>query len=259
MKICRFCQHSQETGDYCEACNAPFPADKLDFSNSSDILQPDSARTVSDDAQAVAPEQTSEVSSRPAEQVETPRQVETAVEKAEAPNKEKRTGKSRMKDPLELDEDDDSWDPTQPGRKKILYSAKAAGDTVFVGKKLSTPSSGNGLTKSQTKSGKTEKTVAPANKQPEVLRQYNGKRYSGEFSFALISLIFNSVAMLFTCGTGLLGFLLSLYALIKGSKLKKGTDPDPVSTASKVKIFAAIADGLNAIWLIILLYFMFSV
>ncbi|MBR5975924.1 MAG: hypothetical protein IK020_12160 [Clostridiales bacterium] len=35
MKVCRFCNHEQESGDHCEACGSPLSADKVDFSDSS--------------------------------------------------------------------------------------------------------------------------------------------------------------------------------------------------------------------------------
>ncbi|MBO4688531.1 MAG: hypothetical protein J5636_08470 [Clostridiales bacterium] len=39
MKICRFCNHEQENGNYCDACGSPLSADKVDFSDiSSDSL-----------------------------------------------------------------------------------------------------------------------------------------------------------------------------------------------------------------------------
>ncbi|MBO4928181.1 MAG: hypothetical protein J5379_08030 [Clostridiales bacterium] len=31
MRICRFCMHEQESGDFCDACGSPFSADKVDF------------------------------------------------------------------------------------------------------------------------------------------------------------------------------------------------------------------------------------
>lgn len=253
MKICRFCQHSQETGDYCEACNAPFSADKLDFSNAGET-QPDPTQQVGGGVTPVVPVAGSQTS----EETTAPTEEPAPVKQDYAPDR------SDDEEDEYDDEDDDEEilpDPTDLNTKKIMYSAKEAGESVYSGKKLFFSVSDRSTTQQTSHSPKkttSSAATAPAASGSAASPSYNGARYGSEYTFALVSFIFNCVAAVFTCGTGLLGFVLSLYAFIKAGKLKKGTDPSPASTSKKVKILAAIADGMNALWLFIILFFMFT-
>ena len=250
MKICRFCQHSQESGDYCEACNAPFSADKLDFSDAGEA-QMDPTQSAGGSVTPVVPVEGSTAPEETA--AEAPETVQTAQDYTPDRSDD---DEDEYEDEDEEEESSDSFDPN---KKKIMYSAKAAGESVYSAKRSFISVSSRATTQQTPHSTKSAKAPeAPSVQSAPNTPSYNGARYGSEYTFALVSFIFNCVAAVFTCGTGLLGFVLSLYAFIKAGKLKKGTDPSPASTSKKVKILAAIADGMNALWLFIILFFMFT-
>ncbi|MBO4494746.1 MAG: hypothetical protein J5752_02690 [Clostridiales bacterium] len=255
MKICRFCQHSQESGDYCEACNAPFSADKLDFSDAGEA-QPDPTQQIGGGVTPVVPVAGPEAS-----------KDTTAPKEEPAPVKQDYTPDRSDDDEDEYeDEDDDEEilpDSADLTTKKIMYSAKEAGESVYSGKKLFFSVSDRATTQNSSHSPKKStasaaKASAPAASGSGSSPSYNGARYGSEYTFALVSFIFNLIAAILTCGTGIFGLALSIVAFTKAGKLKKGTDPNPAASAKKVKILATIGDVLNALWLFIVLFAMFT-
>ncbi|MBR3057121.1 MAG: hypothetical protein IKG93_04035 [Clostridiales bacterium] len=252
MKTCRFCQNVQESGDFCDACGQPFPADKLDFSNSDDLFAgmglPVSAENTSTDLTGAVPTVSDEVAS-------TPNDPSAEAQNEEAPSAEENPSsqdesedKTSDKD-SETDSDDEELEPEEDTpHKKIMYSAREAGESVYQKKR-------HFITASPTTSSKTSSPAPKANTNTNATAaaaSYKGNTYSSEYTFALVSLILNSVGFLFTCGTGLFSLAISIFAFIKASGLKNGKAADPASTARTVKILDVIADFLIVIWVAVL-------
>ncbi len=253
MKICRFCQHQQESGDSCEQCGAPFAADKLDFSDSGSS-EPDvtgenatwTSETPTETSEAqtgsTGPEVAGTVmpgifadgsseSAAPATNAET---HENPSDEAKAKTSEKQKKKN-----IEFSGNENLRD--ENGRK-ILYSAKAAGESVYLGNK------GLALVQSS--------QVNPS-EIPEGVEPYDSKKYNGTYMLSKFALVLNSACLVCCCVSNLISFILGLCAYTKMNKVIKGKDKNPEQSAKTAKTLAITSFVLLVIWGMILAYIIF--
>jgi len=229
----------QETGDFCGACGMPFPADKLDFSDAGSTDQSLVPQDVTDQKSSEDPFASEETQNIKAEEPAAP-----SEEPAAGPSSEKK--EEAVKDPqnkteAEKDQEDDEDESEFSegfGQRKILYSAREAGETVFNEKRGFFSGTVSGTSGNKKKEG--GKLSAPS-----MSGAYDGKKYKGEHTFALISFICNCVGLL-TCG--LISFALALVAYFMSNSLVYGKASDPKKTSTRVKVLATIADVMLAIW-----------
>ena len=258
MKTCRFCQNVQESGDFCDACGQPFPADKLDFSNSDDLFagmgSPVSAENTSTDLTGAVPTVSDEVAST-LDDPSAEAQNEEAPSAEENPSSQDESEDKTSDKDSETDPDDEELEPEkETPHKKIMYSAREAGESVYQKKR-------HFITAAPTTSSKTSSPAPKANTNANAAAaaaSYKGDTYSGEYTFALVSLILNSIGCVFTSGTGMFSLIISIFAFTKANGLKNGRAANPASTARTVKILALIADFMIVIWVAIIVLVMLN-
>ncbi len=260
MKTCRFCLNQQEGGEYCEACGSPMEADATDFSGSS---FPDP--TISTGA-APLPDPTIQVSSNPETSVAP--NPETSV----APNPET----SDLPDPTAPQASVTQTAPKVVPQAKptssnqVIYSAKQAGETVYMKNKGVYRPSGNvawpipgvpaqtpipgtipsaqGLpVDSSAMGGAVVPNVLP-DKSQEVLAGSNKTR-----AFSLTMLIISSVEIVLCCATNIVSLIVSVLAYNKISRVVNHTSTNEENDKHS-------ADVMNwvAFWITIL-HFILSV
>lgn len=232
MKTCRFCNHEQEKGDRCEACGSPFSADKLDFSG----------ETIPDPTRSVTSEPDTSIWGMAVSQPEAPiteTPVSDAAEKQPAPVVEPKqpapkTSVSEM-----------TQKPVPP---KIMYSAAARSETVYLKKKGSyIPSHGMTIIPPARNSAPQ---VVPAVTSPKMDDE-SFKKYSGIYNHTLITMIISIVGMVCLCGSSLISVILSSIAFSKMSAVKSGTTTkDPDRVAASAKAMTLVADFLLIVGLI---------
>ena len=163
MKVCRFCNHEQESGDRCEACGSPLSADKVDFSDSSSDMMsgfgefPDPTKSAfPDPTQQAFPDPTVSPSHSstdyPVKQETQPSQEHVAGAAVaafgtkDAPEKPMTSPEELMSKGAEQTHQEKGTDvpgakmqsPETPKKQKaedskpkVMYSAAASGETVY--------------------------------------------------------------------------------------------------------------------------------
>lgn len=254
MKTCRFCNHEQEKGDRCEACGSPFSADKLDFSGET---IPDPTRSVTSEpdtsiwgmavSQPEAPITETPVSEMASGEAEMPvagegvpsEPVSDAAEKQPAP----------VVEPKQPAPETSVSEMTQkPVPPKIMYSAAARSETVYLKKKGSyIPSHGMTIIPpAQNSAPQVVPVVTPPKMDDESF-----KKYSGIYNHTLITMIISIVGMVCLCGSSLISVILSSIAFSKMSAVKSGTTTkDPDRVAASAKAMTLVADFLLIVGLI---------
>lgn len=212
MKICRFCQHQQESGESCEQCGAPLAADKLDFS--------DSGSSGPDVTVSSEPDLTASTDADNAQRAEN----KEATGKTTKSKNDESSGKEVLLD---------------GNGRKILYSAKEAGESVYLGNK------GLALIKSsQVNTSDRLDGIAP----------YDTKKYDSIYKMSKYALCINAGCLVCCCVSNLVPFILGLFSFTKISKVMKGKDKDPEQSAKSARSLAIASFILLALWGLVLAY-----
>ena len=248
MKTCRFCNFQQESGDFCESCGSPFPADKLDFSEGLPEVNggfPDpTASSIPDPTASPAPEE------KPESPVENPKDESSS-------------------------------------ERKVMYSAAASGETVYLKSKggyhpKSTGESLAGLVMPESVvekiSNARKNTVpeptpvepAPAPQPtytaptPAPVPTYTGpttaptSQYNGIYMHSMIVMILSAVGLVCCCGMSTPSFVLSMIAFLKVQSLKNGAQAqDPEKIVNRAKKLTNTADVLLIVAAIIMFIVIF--
>ena len=253
MKTCRFCNHEQEEGDRCEACGSPFSADKLDFSGET-IPDPTQSVTSAPDptiwGAAAAPQETL-VAETPSEMASGEAGIPDSGEGAPSEPVADAAGKqpdqtAGQKQPApETSAPEMTQKPVPP---KIMYSAAARSETVYLKKKGSyIPSHGMTILPPARNSAPQVVPVVT----PPKMDDESFKKYSGTYNHTLITMIISIVGMVCLCGSSLISVILSSIAFSKMSAVKSGTTTkDPDRVAASAKAMTLVADFLLIVGLI---------
>lgn len=274
MKTCRFCNFQQESGDFCESCGSPFPADKLDFSEGLPEVNggfPDpTASSIPDPTASPAPAAAPVVAAA----VEPPAPSETPAEDPEAA--------STPEEKPESPKDESS------SERKVMYSAAVSGETVYLKSKggyhpKSTGESLAGLvmpesvvekisnarknavpepTPVETPAAAPQPTyTAPA---PAPVPTYTGpttvptSQYKGIYMHSMIVMILSAVGLVCCCGMSTPSFVLSMIAFLKVQSLKNGAQAqDPEKIVNRAKMLTDTADVLLIVAAIIMFIVIF--
>ncbi len=243
MKTCRFCNHEQEEGDRCEACGSPFSADKLDFSG----------ETIPDPTQSVtpAPDPTIWGAAAPQEVPVSETPSEMASGEAEMPVAGEGVPSESISDAAEKQPAPETSVPEmtqKPVPPKIMYSAAARSETVYLKKKGSyIPSHGMTILPPARNSAPQ---VVPAVTSPKMDDE-SFKKYSGIYNHTLITMIISIIGMVCLCGSSMISVILSSIAFSKMSAVKSGTTTkDPDRVAASAKAMTLVADFLLIVGLI---------
>ena len=267
MKTCRFCLHQQENGDRCDACGSPFSADKLDFSEGLPEVNggfPDpTASSIPDPTASPAPAAAPVVAAAPLETPESP--VESSKES-----------------PKESPKDESS------SERKVMYSAAASGETVYLKSKggyhpKSTGESLAGLVmpesvvekisnaRKNTASEPTPVETPAADPQPTYtaptpapVPTYTGpttaptSQYNGIYIHSMIVMILSAIGLVCCCGMSTPSFVLSMIAFLKVQSLKNGAQAqDPEKIVTRAKMLTDTADVLLIVAAIIMFIVIF--
>ena len=218
MKICRFCQHSQEDGNNCEACGAPFSADKLDFS-SEDIMMGVAGTTGSSDAQmgAAGTTDTQVPDTRPAEEV-SPEPISGT---------DKTPDETLDETPHETSDEQTDVQPTPETKpeKKVWYAASGPKDSVYNTRHLVGIGSGAQAIKSA-KAGSSSNAADALDS--------TGK-------LASTALVVNLACIFCTCGFSFVSLILAIYAYVKMKSLKTGKAQDPKKALSLARTYSIVS------------------
>jgi hypothetical protein len=264
MKICRFCQHTQEDGNNCEACGAPFSADKLDFSSGLDemtsgVSEPASAFPETNSEFAPAPE------IEPAAPVEAGAAFAPIAPVASAPASEEPVSEAPdLQNPVTPSEEVAPAEPQSEGKtapraqfgmkdgqpRGIMYQATGPKETVY-DPKLARAVNSNGTKMNFVGARPKNNTSNPV----AVVESpaYDKTAFGGIDTLVNISALVNLAMMFCMCGTNIIPFILSMIAYSKMKKVKTATASNPDSTAATAKTLAIVADVLLAIWGLIIL------
>ena len=268
MKTCRFCNFQQERGDFCEACGSPFSADKVDFSEGlpemmggPDAFPDPTASAFPDPTKPVAgtssvPETPPEVSTPAPAAAVTAAAVPSADTPAEVPAPkpvpEKKT--------------------PAPEERKVWYSAREAGETVYTKnrgslksgnyipesfnpslsssddapKEPSGPGWWNGAPNASSGSSLPDpSTIIAAASAPQQDPKAAFAPYNGVYTHTLITFVLSAVGLLCLCGMSFISLILSGIAFASMLNVKSGTSiGNNDKTVNRAKILTIIADVL---------------
>ena len=201
MKICRFCQHSQEDGNNCEACGAPFSADKLDFSPE------DITMGVAGTTDTQVPD------TRPAEEV--------------SPKPISGTDKTSDETPHETSDEQTDVQPTPETKpeKKVWYAASGPKDSVYNTRHLVGIGSGAQAIKSA-KAGSSSNAADALDS--------TGK-------LASTALVVNLACIFCTCGFSFVSLIMAIYAYVKMKSVKTGKAQDPKKALSLARTYSIVS------------------
>lgn len=288
MKTCRFCLNQQEKGDFCEACGSPLESDNLDFSGAqfpdpTMSAQPQTAAPVFVPAPApvetVSPAAPAPAAPAPATPDLPPiMQPQTAQPQIMQPQIEQAVPAMGAAAVPQATQPAQAQEPVKQGRK-VMYSAKQAGETVYMKNKgvyhpvtvgkwemSDVPVASESGTAANPVAEKkpTNSFAVPTNPKPPfaevVAPEQPGvkEEYKKAQSFSLTMLIISSLSMVFCCGTSLISLILSILAYSKSSKVCKGgsTTPDQdVASAKKLANAALVLRIVGTILMIVLIFF----
>lgn len=260
MKTCRFCLNQQEGGEYCEACGSPMEADLADFSGNS---FPDP--TIAAGATSL-PDPTIQVPSNPTTSA-TPNPATSDLPDPTMPQ-------TSVTQPTS----EEVSRPQPASSNQVIYSAKQAGETVYLKNKGTYRPSGNvawpipgvptqtadpnavplvsgvpnnlGMPMPIPTMGGATVPAGMANPPQEVLAGSNRTR-----TFSLTMLIITSVQIVLCCGTNILSMILSYIAYSKISKVVNHTSMNEEADKHSADVLNWVSFGLSILHLILFTIF----